>query len=183
MVKESKEVISPKQSSPSGQLSLAERVIEPADRPFTEAARALLKAGFLLSNHPLRPNQAFDLTVAQIDVLRTLAGAEAEGFSCSEIADKTLITKGGITGILDRLEARSLIKRIPSRNDRRSMLVRLSAKGVELYRKFYPELARSNRYLLERAFNPEQMKEFSNLLDLLNRSLETRERKDGEVQG
>jgi hypothetical protein len=27
------------------------------------------------------------------------------------------------------------------------------------------------------------MKEFSNLLDLLNRSLETRERKDGEVQG
>ena len=51
--------------------------------------------------------------MAQIDVLRTLAGAEAEGFSCSEIADKTLITKGGITGILDWLEAKGLIKRIP----------------------------------------------------------------------
>ena len=66
MVKESKAVISPKQSSPSGQLSLAEQVIEPADRPFTEAARALLKAGFLLSNHPLRPNQAFDLISSKL---------------------------------------------------------------------------------------------------------------------
>jgi MarR family transcriptional regulator, 2-MHQ and catechol-resistance regulon repressor len=173
MGKISNQAIPPTQSVPSGQVSLAEQVIEPADRPCTEAARALLKAGFLLANHPLRPNQAYDLTVAQIDVLRTLAGAEGEGLSCSEIADRTLITKGGITGILDRLEARGLIKRIASSNDRRSVLVRLSAKGVELYRKFYPELLRSNRYLLERAFNPEQLKKFANLLDLLNRSLES----------
>jgi MarR family transcriptional regulator, 2-MHQ and catechol-resistance regulon repressor len=163
----------PKESGPSAPPSLAEQVLEPAERPFIDAARALLKAGFLFTNHPLRPNLAYDLTVAQIDVMRTLAGAEGEGLSCSEIADRTLITKGGITGILDRLEARGLIKRIPSRDDRRSVLVRLSAKGIELYRKFYPELARANRYLLERAFKPEQMKEFSKLLELLNRSLET----------
>jgi MarR family transcriptional regulator, 2-MHQ and catechol-resistance regulon repressor len=162
-----------KESGPSARPPLVEQVVEPADRPFTDTARALLRAGFLLVNHPLRPNRAYDLTVAQIDVMRTLAGAEAEGLTCSEVADRTLITKGGITGILDRLEARGLIKRIPSRDDRRSVLVRLSAKGVELYRKFYPELARSNRYLLERAFKPEQMKELSRLLERLNRSLET----------
>ncbi len=163
----------PPKSGPSVQPTLAEQVDQPADQPFTDAVRALLKAGFLLINHPLRPNLAYDLTVAQIDVMRTLAGAETEGLSCSEVADRTLITKGGITGILDRLEARGLIKRMPSRDDRRSVLVRLSAKGVELYRKFYPELVRSNRYLLERAFKPEQMKEFNKLLELLNRSLET----------
>ena len=163
-----------KQSVLPGQLSLAEEVIEPADRPFTDAARALLRADFLLINHPLRPNQAYDLTVSQIDVLRTLAAAQGEGLTCSEIADRTLVTKGGITGILDRLEARGLIKRTQSRDDRRSVNVRLSAKGVELYRKFYPELARSNRYLLERAFKPEQMKEFSKLLEILIRSLDKR---------
>ena len=162
-----------KQSGPSGQPSLVEQVIEPAERPFTDAVRALLKAGYLLVNHPMRPNQAYDLTVAQIDVLNVLAGAETESLSCSEIAERTLITKGGITGILDRLEARGLVKRVPSRDDRRSVLVRLSAKGAELYRKFYPELVRSNRYLIERAFKPEQLKEFNKLLELLNRSLET----------
>jgi MarR family transcriptional regulator, 2-MHQ and catechol-resistance regulon repressor len=161
-----------KQSGPSAQVSLAEEVIDPAERPFTEVARALLKADFLLTNHPLRPNHAYDLTIAQIDVVRTLATDQGGGLSCSEIADRTLITKGGITGILDRLEARGLTKRIQSRDDRRSVNVRLSAKGVELYRKFYPELAHSNRYLFERAFKPEQMKEFSKLLEILIHSLE-----------
>src|SRR5580704_10719803 len=170
-----------KESSSPEQSSLITQVIQSGEQAFVDAGRALLKAGFLFANHPQRPYPAYDLTFAQVDVLSAVARAEGASLSCSEIADKTLITKGGITGILDRLEARGLIKRIPSRNDRRSVLVRLSAKGIELYRKFYPELARSNRYLLERAFNPEQMKEFSNLLDLLNRSLERRERQDGKI--
>lgn len=176
MITADKEVVMPsKQSSPSGRLSLVEQVIDTVDQPFTDAMRALLKAAFLLPNHPLRPNLAYDLTLAQIDVLVTIAGVEGgEGLSCSEIADRTLITKGGITGILDRLEARGLIKRIQSRDDRRSVNVRLSAKGAELFRKLYPELVRSNRYLLERAFKPEQMREFSRLLDQLIHSLEAR---------
>jgi MarR family transcriptional regulator, 2-MHQ and catechol-resistance regulon repressor len=163
-----------KRSAPFAKSSLVEQVVESADRPFIDAVRALLKAGFLLPNHPLRPNLAYDLTLAQIDVLVALAGAEGESLSCSEIADRTLITKGGITGILDRLEARGLVKRIQSRDDRRSVMVRLSAKGVELFRRLYPELVRSNRYLLERAFKPEQIKEFSKLLEILIHSLETR---------
>jgi MarR family 2-MHQ and catechol resistance regulon transcriptional repressor len=174
MIATTKDVVMPsRQSAASRQVSLVEQVIDPADRPFTDAVRVLLKAAFLLPNHPLRPNLAYDLTLAQIDVLVALAGAEGENLSCSEIADRTLITKGGITGILDRLEARGLVKRMPSRDDRRSVMVRLSAKGVELFRKLYPELARSNRYLLERAFTPEQLKEFSKLLGILIDSMET----------
>jgi DNA-binding MarR family transcriptional regulator len=151
--------MSSRESNPSSHLSLETQMTEPADQPFIDAARALLKAEFLFTNHPQRPYLAYDLTLASL--------------SCSEIAERTLITKGGITGILDRLEARGLVKRIPSRDDRRSVLIRLSAKGVELFRKLYPELVRSNRYLLERAFKPEQVKEFSRLLELLIRSLET----------
>jgi MarR family transcriptional regulator, 2-MHQ and catechol-resistance regulon repressor len=86
---------------------------------------------------------------------------------------ENLITKGGITGVLDKLEARGLVRRTPSRDDRRSILVRFTPKGVEFFRKFYPELVRGKRALLEKAFRPEQMKEFSKLLDLLLRGLET----------
>jgi MarR family transcriptional regulator, 2-MHQ and catechol-resistance regulon repressor len=176
MITTAKEVLMrPKRSDLSAQLPLVEQVIEPAERPFIDVTRALLKAAFLFPNHPLRPNLAYDLTLAQIDVLVALAGTEGgETLSCSEIANRTLITKGGITGILDRLEARGLIKRIQSRDDRRSVMVRLSAKGAELFRKLYPALARSNRYLFERAFTPEQIREFGKLLEILNHSLETR---------
>jgi hypothetical protein len=41
------------------------------------------------------------------------------------------------------------------------VLIRLSAKGVELFRKLYPDLVRSNRYLLERAFKSKEVEEFS----------------------
>ncbi len=163
----------PQQFNPPSQLSLEAQVTQPADQPFIDAARALVKAGFLFVNRPRRPYHAYDLTVAQMDVIGALARAEGASLSCSEIAERTLITKGGITGILDRLEARGLVKRIPSRDDRRSVLVRLSARGAELFRKLYPELVRGNRSLLEKALRPDQMKEFSKLLALLIRNLET----------
>jgi MarR family 2-MHQ and catechol resistance regulon transcriptional repressor len=162
------------QFNPSSQLSLEAQVTRPADQPFIDAARALVKAAFLFVNRTGRAYDVYDLTVAQLDVLGALARAEEASLSCSEIAERTLITKGGITGILDRLEARGLVKRIPSRDDRRSVLVRLSAKGVELFRKLYPELVRSTRSLFEKAMRPDQMKEFSKLLALLIRNLETR---------
>ena len=159
------------QSSPTTQSSPVAYMMDPADLPFMHAARALLRASFLFVDHPGRLYHGY-LTVAQIDVLTALADAEGASLSCSEIADRTLITKGGITGILDRLEAIGLVKRIASGDDRRSLLVRLSAKGGELFRKLYPELVRCNRSLFKKALKPEQLKELSGLLEILIRSLE-----------
>ena len=156
----------------AGKDSLRAQVTAPNDQPFLDLARALLKASFLFSYHPERAIHAYHLSLAQMDVLTVLADAVDSTVTCSEIAEKTLITKGGITGILDRLEARGLVKRMPARVDRRSVQVRLSAKGIALLRKLYPELARSNRALFERALRPAQMRELAKTLELLIRSLE-----------
>ncbi len=153
--------------------SLADHVTPPGEKPFVDAARALLRAGYLFGNHPSRPYLAQGLTLAQLDVLSALARAQDSTLNCSEIAERTLITKGGITGILDRLEARGLIKRTPSQQDRRSVLVSLSAKGVAFFRELYPEVARSNREIFEKAFRPGQMKEFGNLIALLVQTMES----------
>jgi MarR family transcriptional regulator, 2-MHQ and catechol-resistance regulon repressor len=151
---------------------LLEQMTPLEDLPFIDLSRALLKASFLFSIHPDRAYQSFDLTLAQVDVLMALGNAEGAILTCSEIAEKTLITKGGITGILDRLEARGLVKRSHSREDRRSVTVRLSAKGIELFRKLCPALARANRAIFEKVFQPEQQKEFGKLLHMLIGGLE-----------
>jgi|SRR5580658_3609856 MarR family 2-MHQ and catechol resistance regulon transcriptional repressor len=164
--------MTPKPSDTATQTTLMAQVTEPEDQPYIDAARALIKAGGLFPNHPKCANQAFDLSVAQVDVLVALASAPDATLNCSEITEKTLITKGSITGLLDKFEARGLVKRMPCRDDRRSILVRLTPKGVEFFRKFYPESVRGKRSLLEKAFRPDQMKEFNKLLDLLLRSLE-----------
>jgi MarR family transcriptional regulator, 2-MHQ and catechol-resistance regulon repressor len=163
-------------AKPSGtakQTTLLAEVTEPEDQPFIDAARALIRVVFQFSNHPKSACQTYDLNVAQVDVLVALAGAPESTLTCSEIAEKALITKGGITGVLDKLEARGLVRRTPSREDRRSIPVRLTLKGVEFFRRFYPEKVRGKRSIFEKAFRPEQMREFSKLLNLLLRSLET----------
>jgi DNA-binding MarR family transcriptional regulator len=162
-----------KQSHTAEPTSLARQVTEPEDRPYIDATRALIKAGFHFPNHPKAVYQTYDLNLAQVDVLVALGGTPEATLTCSDIAEKTLITKGGITGVLDKLEARGLVRRTPSSDDRRSILVRLTPKGLEFFRKFYPEIVRGKRALFERAFRPEQMKEFSKLLNLLLHSLET----------
>jgi MarR family transcriptional regulator, 2-MHQ and catechol-resistance regulon repressor len=152
--------------------SLAEQPAPLKDLPFADASRALVKAGFLLSNRPQAPYHAYRLSLAEADVLTTIARAKEGQLNCSVIAERTLITKGGITKVLDRLEARGLVKRVPSRDDRRSITVQLSPKGVEFWRRFYPEVARNARELFQKAFRPQQMKQFTRLLALLIRSLE-----------
>src|SRR5712672_2872284 len=123
-----------KQSNQSKHLSLAAQVTETAEQPFVDAARALIKASFLFVNQTERPYQSYDLTLAQMDVLSALARTDGESISCSEIAERTLITKGGITGILDRLEARGLVKRFPSSDDQRSVLDGHTRNGLEQIR-------------------------------------------------
>src|ERR1700722_14836893 len=114
--------------------SLAALLAQLEDLPFADAVRALVKAGFLFINRPGAPYRAHGLNPAQADVLVAIARAEETELKCSEIAERTLITKGGITKILDRLEAHGLIRRVPSREDRRSISIQLSAKGIELCR-------------------------------------------------
>ena len=107
-----------------------------------------------------------------MDVLTVLAevgGLQRQLLGNSrELADH----QGGITSILDRLEIRGLVKRMPSRNDRRIVQVRLSAQRTQRLRKLYPELARSNRALFERVLRPEPMRELAKSLDLPIRGLE-----------
>lgn len=149
---------------------------------YLDAGGALVKAGFLFGNRPSAPYHAYGLNLGQVDVLVSVARAEATELSCSEIAERTVITKGGITKILDRLEERKLIRRLPSREDGRSVSIQLTAKGVDLCRRLIPEAARSSRETFENAFRTDEMKEFSKLLARLINSLEVENRKSANVR-
>ncbi len=142
------------------------------NHPAISVTKAVLRAAFLLGNGPNRPQNAVGMNVSQVDVLRALARAGDSGLKCSDIADATLVTKGGITGVLDRLEARGLVRRVHSREDRRSIMVQLTEKGVEFCEDFFPRMARSDQETFGKALSPEQSKQLSRLMSLLLRSLE-----------
>ena len=142
------------------------------DRLASVAARkTLIRAGFLITNGANRPFHKFGLNLSQVDVLAALARSEP-GLNCSEIAEATLITKGGISGVLDRLEARGWVQRIPSRDDRRSIRALLTQKGVEFCRELFLKLADDSEEIFANALKPEQTKQLTKLLTLVVRSME-----------
>ncbi len=71
--------------------------------------------------------RAIDLSVPQCDVLTTLT--EAEGISQQELAQRLYVTKGNISGLLDRLERAGLVERRAAAADRRQYSIRLTASG------------------------------------------------------
>ena len=76
--------------------------------------------------------RAFDLSVPQCDVLTTLT--EREGISQQELAARLDVTKGNISGLVDRLVASGLVERRTLQSDRRSHAIHLTPAGRELAR-------------------------------------------------
>jgi len=69
------------------------------------------------------------LSVPQCDVLTTLT--EAEGVSQQELAKRLYVTKGNISGLLDRLETAGLVERRSTETDRRQYEIYLTPPGRE----------------------------------------------------
>jgi len=71
------------------------------------------------------------LTPAQFDIVATLGNTE--GMTCKELGQKTLITKGTLTGVLDRLADKGLLERTASPDDGRSWITRLTPFAVHVW--------------------------------------------------
>ena len=80
------------------------------------------------------------LTPSQFDILATLG--KTTGMCFRELGEKTLITKGTLTGVVDRLEQKGLVKRDALPDDRRMTIVRLTPEGDKTFeRLFSPHIA------------------------------------------
>ncbi|OZB33249.1 MAG: hypothetical protein B7X47_04850 [Ferrovum sp. 34-44-207] len=83
--------------------------------------------------------KSLGLTTGQFDVIATLGNTA--GMSCGEIGEKTLMVKGTLTGVLDRLEVKGMIVRVENPKDKRSTLIKLTELGEKTFNTtFQPHL-------------------------------------------
>jgi MarR family 2-MHQ and catechol resistance regulon transcriptional repressor len=83
--------------------------------------------------------RSYGLTPSQFDIIATLGNTA--GMSFKELGARTLITKGTLTGVVDRLEDKGLVKRTMLPEDRRSTVVKLTELGErEFERVFGPHM-------------------------------------------
>lgn len=107
-----------------------------AQQDFLPLMRELVRAYQAFAAHDAAGYRGTDLTVSQADVIFTLGNTD--GMTFKDIGDHTLITKGTLTGVIDRLEQKGLVKRLAMSEDRRCTRVRLTAKGEKLFDSQFP---------------------------------------------
>jgi MarR family 2-MHQ and catechol resistance regulon transcriptional repressor len=84
-----------------------------------------------------------DLTGAEFGVLEALY--HKGPMLLSEVQRRILVSSGGITYLVDRLEKRGLVERRECPGDRRARLAALTAEGEALIRRIFPDHAATIR--------------------------------------
>jgi DNA-binding MarR family transcriptional regulator len=94
----------------------------------------LNEASSLIARERLAPLFArFGLQSGEFDVLATLRRSGSPyALTPTELYEATMVTSGAMTARLDRLEKAGLILRGPHPNDRRGIVVQLTANGLAL---------------------------------------------------
>ena len=87
------------------------------------------------------------LTIAEFGIIEALY--HVGPMLLGELQRRILVSSGGVTYLVDRLEERGLVKREPCPNDRRARYAALTAEGKKLVARIFPDHAR----VIERAMS------------------------------
>jgi DNA-binding MarR family transcriptional regulator len=78
------------------------------------------------------------LSLAWFDVLAQLFNASERRLRMSQLANSILLSKSGLTRLVDRMEAEGLVERASSPSDRRGSFAVLTPRGEEVFREAAP---------------------------------------------
>lgn len=104
--------------------------------PFLPLLRELARCYQAFEAYSAAHIRSLDLTPPQFDIVATLGNTE--GMTFKELGEKTLITKGTLTGVIDRLADKKLVRRVASPTDGRSQIVQLTEQGEALFAQVFP---------------------------------------------
>jgi MarR family transcriptional regulator, 2-MHQ and catechol-resistance regulon repressor len=110
--------------------------IQAANEDFLPTMRELVWAYQAFSAYSDKYIREFDLTPPQFDVISTLGNTQ--GMTMGEIGEKTLITKGTLTGVIDRLIQKQLVIREVPADNRRNIRVQLTPQGQQVFEQTFP---------------------------------------------
>ena len=132
------------------------------DDPYLKLLRPLVESYQAFWIASCRHIRTLRLTPSQFDVLATLG--DTTGMTCTELSAATLVTKGTLTGVLDRLESKGLIRRETDPDDRRRVNVRLTDKGDEAFRASFGAHIAFLRPFFQRAMTDHEIDQTRRLL-------------------
>ncbi|MEE9582767.1 MAG: MarR family transcriptional regulator [Acidimicrobiia bacterium] len=134
----------------------------------TKAAVSMLRVASLLSDELDRELQeASGLGLSEVLVILQIMFAGGQ-LKMADLADTVVVTRGGVTKIVDRLVAGGYLDRVPSAEDRRVIYARVTDAAAELIRTNQPVFARVTERRLASLLNPTELDTMHDLMHRLS---------------
>ncbi|MGV8933311.1 MAG: MarR family winged helix-turn-helix transcriptional regulator [Gallionellaceae bacterium] len=134
-----------------------------SQKPFLPVMYELVRTYQAFESYSASNIRALGLTAPQFDIIATLGNTQ--GMSFKELGEKTLITKGTLTGVVDRLTARNLVRRVACPHDARSQYVQLTKAGQKMFESVFPAHLKH----MERVFSSYSQQELDKIETVLQR--------------
>jgi DNA-binding MarR family transcriptional regulator len=104
------------------------------------------------------------MALTDYDVLVQLAAADAHRMRMSDLADRLLLSRSGVTRLVDRLVAEGLVERVECDTDRRGLWAALTDAGRERLRAASPTHLRGvAEHFLDR-LSPDELRAMRSML-------------------
>ena len=97
-----------------------------------QAAVGLLRTADAVRRHFTHVIEPHGITLQQYNVLRILRGAGPEGLPTLTVGERMIEHTPGVTRLVDRLETKKLVVRVPCPKDRRRVYCRITPEGLSL---------------------------------------------------
>jgi DNA-binding MarR family transcriptional regulator len=136
---------------------------KPFELPEQETFLNLLRTADQLQIRFARLFRRFGLTPQQYNILRILRG-EGRPLPILEIAARMITVVPGITGLIDRLEAASLVERKRCDDDRRVIYVAIAPRATEILAQIDRPLMELHKSVLGH-MTPEELQALTRLLE------------------
>jgi len=108
----------------------------------------------------------YSLTETQYNSLRILRGAGTVGLTCAEIAERLVSQDPDITRLVERLQRQGLVRRERGEKDRRVVLTKITAAGLDRLKEADPVVNSTVHALLSHLSSSE----LKTMIDLLERA-------------
>ena len=138
--------------------------------PYLRLLRPLVEAYLAFYRVSSRQIESMGVTPSQFDVIAELG--DGDGLTCAQLCKETLITKGTLTGVLDRLVSKGVVQRERVGGDRRAIRVRLTDAGKALFKNIFPAHADFLRPYFKNALSREEVLMMTKALRSLRDSFE-----------
>jgi DNA-binding MarR family transcriptional regulator len=137
-----------------------------------EAWEALFRAQSTVMRELIDADVWGDVSPSEYDVLYALSKAP-DGLRITALMGDMMLTQGGVSRLVARLEDRGLVERVADPDDGRASRVRLTAAGASAQRSVGLRHGHHVAQIMTRSFSVEQLQQLRDLSQTLTESART----------